>query len=111
VKQTTGKRRTLVTIEYEHTPEDDRTGAGAVWKELTRAFVAVETKPGVESEHLDQQRVIERHLLSAVWTPKLAQVTADMRIRLKDGRTWNITSARNIENLNREICLECESVA
>ena len=99
--------RILVTFEQIASERDDVLGTPEVWETFGRAWCEAKTQPGGETLAGAQQQATNQITLRTPWTPALAQLTANMRAVLPDGRQLGIQSATNEDLANRALVIMC----
>jgi head-tail adaptor len=104
-----GKMRTLILIEHEVAPADDVLGLPAAWNPYAKAWCQKKTQPGNEEQNSQQQRAKSRVEFGTHWTPILAGITAKMRLVDPDGKILAIVSVENVDGLNEELRMVCET--
>lgn len=97
-----GSLNTLATIERRTALADEILGTPAEWSEVTKCWCEMKPLGGDETEEADQQQGQTRYELRTHWTLALGGVTAADRLTLSDGRTLQIFSVLNVNEMNRE---------
>lgn len=104
-----GLLRHRVTLQQPGGSTDAYGETVASWTDVGHAWAAI--KPISAAETLQSQRQIGEvtHTVRMRWDAS-ARPTAQMRIKLRDGRILNIVGAMNADERNRMVELLCREV-
>jgi head-tail adaptor len=106
-----GELNTLVMIQHKTREQDDVLNKPAKWEEFAQCWCSANV-PTAGGESQPNQQTIAQNIwsLETHWSPKLAKVTAVMRVVLPDQRVLGIKSVVNDRMQNRKLIITCEEL-